>query len=106
MGLGIIRQHAEPAKRETIFDEAERLIHKDRVSQYGPPDEHHGTTAAVFSLLMRRKYPDFPDLDAGDIDMFFMGDKLVREAYKHKRDNLVDMVAYAALKHRMEDENA
>lgn len=88
---------------ETIFEEADRLTEHDRSSQYGPSDEHHGTTATIFSLLMRRKYPDFPMLESGDVDMFFMADKLTREAHRHKRDNLVDLVAYAKLKLQAED---
>lgn len=79
---------AEPNK-ETILEEAQRLVHGDRGADYGHPLDDFSKTATMFNALRGTS------LTAEDVALFMMCVKLSREMNRHKRDNLTDLCGYA-----------
>ena len=79
-----------------VLEEANDIIHGDRNKKYGHPRDNHGTTAILFSHFLSRKYGKgtTPLLNAEDVCMFNILQKISREANSHSRDNLVDIAGY------------
>lgn len=79
--------------------EAELIIYGDRENDYGKPEDSFAQIALYWNayfknagLILARP------LDEADISMLLMLLKLAREqGAKPKRDNLVDLIGYAAL---------
>ena len=64
---------------------------------YGRPEESWGKVATIASILCRKEFTD------EDCINVLKAVKLVRESYKHKRDNLVDEIGYILLQERVRD---
>lgn len=92
--------------KETILQEAQRLIHGDRNKSYGHPLDNHSTTAEMVTAFLRRKYALGTELtlDAEDVCMFNILQKCARQGNAPKRDNLVDICGYAGNIEMVEDE--
>ncbi len=74
-----------------ILQEADSIIGdgKDRSSKYGPPSLESEAMAKVIEGITRQPFkPEHWPL-------VMVGLKLVRESYRHGRDNLVDIAGYA-----------
>lgn len=82
-------------KAPSILEEAQGITDGARQSDYGSAVESFEKIAQVSNLLIGRKPSDY--LGATDIVKVLMAVKLVRETFKHKRDNLVDLCGYARL---------
>ena len=82
-------------KTETVLEEAQRVVDTDRGIDYGTPAENHGTTAALFVEWFARRHGLRIPMDAKDVCMFNILQKVSREANADKRDNLVDICGYA-----------
>lgn len=91
--------------KETILEEAARLVDGDRQAAYGHPlDDYDATgriTAAILDRWLRTEHPGllregarFPDVPAEIGCLLMVGVKVSREAGHHKRDNLVDGAGY------------
>lgn len=82
---------------ESILLEAESLVNGDRQSDYGPIREDYTRTVAIFKA--------WTGIDlTPEQGVQFMGCvKLSREGHKHKRDNLLDAVAYLSLLNDMRE---
>lgn len=89
------------AQSPTVLDEARRIV-QQREEQYGPPNEHHAATAGVWTQLLRRRglLRTGTELEAADIGLLMAAEKLVREAHRPLRDNLVDVCGYVACRER------
>ena len=85
-------------ERPNILEEANDIVHGDRNTSYGDPSGNHETTAILFSHFLSRKYGKgtTPLLNAEDVCIFNILQKISREASSHRRDNLVDIAGYAA----------
>ena len=81
-----------------ILEEANDIVHGDRNLSYGDPLGNHETTAILFSHFLSRKYGKgtTPLLNAEDVCIFNILQKISREASSYRRDNLVDIAGYAA----------
>ncbi len=88
----------KPAKPASILLEAEKIVNGERRSDYGP-SESFGKMAQVYNELWGG------NLTGKDFVRMLMIVKLVRESFKHKRDNLTDLAGYTELLNRLEDEN-
>lgn len=77
----------------TILAEAAEVI-ADRMTTYGPPEEHWGRTAGALSALWAKKLRE--PLTAKDWAMAMVVDKLAREQHSHHRDNITDGIGYLA----------
>lgn len=80
--------------KETVLQEANRLVHGDRNESYQHPSVDYGCTATFWRAAIKRRYgvdvPLTPDFAC--LMMALM--KISREAGKHKRDSLVDAAGY------------
>jgi hypothetical protein len=81
---------------ETILQEAQRLVHGDRQGSYGHPLDNHSCTATmVDAYLLRKPGPTRGPLDAEDIAIINILQKVSRSANGQKRDTVVDIAGYA-----------
>lgn len=82
---------SENVVRETILQEADRLINGDRHEAYGDVRQSFEAVAAGWSALFRCT------VTAEQVALAMVWLKVMREAHAHKRDNLVDIGGYAGL---------
>lgn len=76
---------------ETVLQEADRLINVDRLAEYGGVRESFEGIAAGWSAIFRTP------ISADQVALAMVWLKVMREAHKHKRDNIVDIAGYAGL---------
>lgn len=79
----------------SILTEAERIVNGERNTDYGSAAASFEKVAGVASILTGK------ELTAQDCVKVLMSVKLVRESFKHKRDNLVDLAGYAEILNRI-----
>lgn len=79
----------------TILHEAAQIVDGDRNEAYGDPDGNHGATAALWNAYLYRRYHYVATLDARDVCMLNVLQKVSRDAHWRQRDNLVDICGYA-----------
>ena len=78
------------------------IINGDRQDQYGNPEDSFDLVAVRWSQYLKARYGFTKDLINADV-AFMMADlKMARECKAHKRDNMVDLTGYIALKDDME----
>lgn len=87
---------------ETVLNEADRLVTRDRGNLYGPPEEDFVRTAALWSALFRHKLAECEAFGPGDVARAMICLKLSRSVWSAHRDNPVDIAGYAACMHRVE----
>lgn len=88
---------ADIPARESILQEADRIVNGDRQADYSDPVENFKHIAAIASAILKK------DLTSDDCCVVLMAVKLARESYKHKRDNLVDLAGYTEILHRIKE---
>lgn len=74
---------------QSILFEAEEIVNGSRYSDYGDPVESFERIAKTASMIAGE------DLSPKECCAVLMAVKIVREGYRHKRDNLVDLCGYA-----------
>lgn len=79
--------------KETVLDEAARLVDGSRQSDYGHPKDNYDGMAKMVSAVLAGKLKE--DVDALDCVRMLICMKLVRDAHRVKRDNWVDTAGYA-----------
>ena len=84
-------------EKETILQEAMRIVDGDREQTYGHPAKNFENTAVLASVVFQR--PVSPK----GVALFMVCLKLAREVHQHKRDNLVDACGYLRCIEKMED---
>ena len=84
---------------KSILSEAESILGGDRQSDYSDPVKNFDSIAKLASILNGR---DMTDIECCNV---MIAVKLIRERYKHKRDNLVDLCGYAEILNRLEESN-
>lgn len=75
--------------KQSILDEAKAIVGGSRQSDYGDPVESFGRIAKTASMITGK------DLSPKECCAVLMAVKIVREGYRHKRDNLADLCGYA-----------
>ena len=73
----------------SVLSRAEELVSRDRLADYGDPSESFERVARVWSAILGCP------VTAAQAALCMAGLKLVREAHRHKPDNLVDLAGYA-----------
>jgi hypothetical protein len=76
---------------EFISQEAVKIVKGDRNTDYGSPVESFKKIANMASLLCNKEFTPLECLRV------MKAVKLVRESYKHKEDNLVDLIGYTEI---------
>lgn len=84
-------------KKETIFEEAQRIVSGARQKDYGPPERCNGMIAQQWSLFLRQKNNVGIYLTAEDVSWMMVQLKMIRQMNSKKRDNLVDAIGYIGL---------
>lgn len=82
---------------KTILEQAAELTSGDRNQAYGDASVEFNKVATVWSALLGT------NITGPQVALCMAGLKLVREAYKHKEDNLVDACGYLHLVNKMWD---
>ena len=90
MSAGMVERDS----KESILEEAQRLVHGERGENYGHPFDDFGRTAGMLSHLLHDKLRDGVTLNARDVAMMMICVKLSRERNKPKRDNRADGAGY------------
>jgi hypothetical protein len=81
-----------------ILDKANDILGGERNEQYGDPVYNFKKISnMVYDMTNRYIAPE-------DCCSVLMAVKLVRESYKHKEDNLIDLAAYAAIRQMIIEE--
>jgi hypothetical protein len=75
----------------TILDEAAEAVDGPRQADYGPPEENHARTAALWNAYLAAQ----PDISATDVCVLNILQKLSRGRHRMTRDTLVDVAGYA-----------
>lgn len=81
---------AKVDKMAALLAQATELVSGDRQKAYGPPEENHARTAALWSDYLGTK------LTAHDVCMLNILQKVSRQRHHQSHDNLVDIAGYAA----------
>lgn len=76
-------------RKETVLEEAARVVDGPRRNDYGTPSENHSRTAAMWS-----KYLGI-EVTMQDVCMLNILQKCARGAHRITRDTLVDIAGYA-----------
>lgn len=85
---------------DNIAHEAVKILSGDRNVDYGSYIESFDKISTVASILTGKTITE------EDCAKVLMAVKLVRESYNHKRDNLVDLIAYSVILNDLENERA
>ena len=83
-------------KKINVAQEALKMVCLNEEG-YGRPEKSWEEIATIASILCRK------ELTAENCMIVLKVVKLVRESYKHKRDNLVDEIGYILLQERVRD---
>ena len=87
----------DPTVRESILQEADRIVNGDRQADYSDPVENFKHIAAIASAIRKKEFT------AEDCCVVLMAVKLAREQFKHKRDSLVDLAGYTEILHQIKE---
>ena len=74
--------------KESILDEAKRIVHGDRGENYGHPFEDFSRTAKIWSAILGI------NVTPEQVALCMIGLKISREVNRPKRDNIVDGAGY------------
>ena len=92
---------SEVASLKELLEEAFTIVSKGRNESYGHPIVNHTRTAGLFAAYMMGKKPS--DIDAEDVCMLNVLQKISRHAHSRGRDNLVDIIGWATNAHTVGD---
>ena len=93
-----------PAPKESVLQEAERLISGDRNASYGPVNQDFKRTADMWTALLQLKLLPDAKLRPQDVAWMMIALKLSRAQHTNKRDNAVDIAGYSGCAQRCIDE--
>ena len=96
VGLNSFFKFTKASDISNVLEEANVLVNKDRNAYYGDPVDTYNKVGTIASVITGKH------IEGKDIIKIFIATKLVRESYKHKRDNLVDVCGYSEILNRFE----
>jgi len=79
----------------SIIKEADELLNGDRAKDYGDVADNFKSISEVANVLLKSKGIVLDEIDICNV---LIALKIAREGNKHKKDNLVDLAAYANIK--------
>lgn len=94
------------SKKQSVLQEADKLVNGRRDVEYGLPHLNWGDTAEMMTAYLHatKKLPRDVILDAHDCAMLMILVKVAREGNKRSRDNILDIPGYAAVVERIDNE--
>lgn len=87
-------------KKESILQEADKIIHGQRREDYGGPLESFTRIAALWSPILG------VEVSPDQVALCMIGLKIARAMNGMQRDSLVDIAGYAGCIELMQDERA
>lgn len=78
-----------------VLDEAKKIINGQRQNEYGTPEDSFQRIADYWNTYLNHIGVRY--LEPEDVAFMMVLFKLAREEHEHKRDNLTDLIGYAAL---------
>ena len=104
MACGLLRKgvifkklDSEESVKQSILDEAKAIVEGSRQSDYGDPVESFDRIAKTASMITGK------DLSPKECCAVLMAVKIVRESFRHKRDNLIDLCGYAHIMNELNE---
>ncbi len=85
------------SETESILSEAERIVNGERQADYSDPVKNFEHIARIASAILNK------EITPEECCIVMIAVKHAREQYKHKRDNLVDLVGYQEILHRIKE---
>ena len=85
-------------ENKSILSEAEELVNSSRQSDYGDAANNFHRIANIVNSV----YPQL-NINAQQCCAVLMAVKLIREGFRHKRDNLVDLCGYTHIMNEIND---
>ena len=85
----------ESAAKPSVLQTAETILNGDRQADYSDPVKNFENIAKLASIITGK------ELTPQECCVVLMCVKLVREGFKHKEDNLVDLAAYTEILNRI-----
>jgi len=79
-----------PDQALDCLGESSSIVNGDRRIEYGTPLDNHERTAKMWTAYLGAR------ISAEDVCMMNILQKISRNAFKEKRDNIVDIIGYAA----------
>jgi hypothetical protein len=83
----------EPAQK-TILEEAQLAVYGDRAADYGTVTDNFQRIADYWNVTLKSSLSK--PITPAEVGLCMCGVKMARQAFKEKRDNLVDLAGYAA----------
>jgi len=115
-GVVILSDHVYPVSppggMPSVLDEASDIVQGVRQEAYGHPRDNHACTAALWNAYLERRganlysqdgEDDHLYLDAFDVCMLNVLQKVSRLAHTRQRDGLVDIAGFAANAEMVDD---
>lgn len=91
------REETAEEKKESILQEAQRIVNGERQADYSDPVKNFEHIARIASAILKK------EITPEECCIVMIAVKHAREQYKHKRDNLVDLVGYQEILHRIKE---
>lgn len=91
------REETAEDKKESILQEAQRIVNGERQADYSDPVKNFEHIARIASAILKK------EITPEECCIVMIAVKHAREQYKHKRDNLVDLVGYQEILHRIKE---
>lgn len=82
---------------ESILQEAHRIVNGDRQADYSGPVKNFEHIARIASAILNK------EITPEECCIVMIAVKHAREQFKHKRDNLVDVVGYEEILYRIKE---
>ena len=94
------------SRKQSVLQEADKLVNGRRDVEYGLPHENWGDTAEMMTAYLHstKKLSRDVALDAHDAAMLMVFVKGAREGNKRSRDNVLDIAGYAAVVERIDEQ--
>lgn len=88
---------SEPVTRASLLDEARGIVHNDRNSNYGNPEDNFAVIAEIMRAYLSRRFKTDIPIEPYDVANLMFAVKLGRLAHNPlHHDSYVDMAGYAA----------
>lgn len=91
-------QEINNMEKQSILITADSLVNGVRQTDYNDPVQNFNDIAQLASLLTQK------NLTAEDCCLVLISLKLIRERFKHKEDNLIDLAGYTEILNRIKNE--
>lgn len=88
--------------KETVLQEAQRLVYGDRQKAYSHPARDYARTAKIWTGILLEKLRPGVEISPREAVLMMVGMKISREVYQHRRDNCTDGAGYFGCADRIE----